>query len=121
MEWQETSGIRRLEAELPGARAAFSTRGGGSSEQPFDTLNLGILTGDDPVAVGQNRRRLAEALGRDPAAVVMARQVHGAEIAAHDAPQAPSPYAQPGSPLPEADGHLLGKPGLAAVVLVADC
>ena len=57
-------GVRWLEAELPGALAAFSTRLGGVSEPPFDTLNLGRLTGDP--AVRENRHRLAAALGIDP-------------------------------------------------------
>ena len=51
MEWRESDGVRWLEAELPGARAAFSTRVGGVSEAPFDSLNLGILTGDERDAV----------------------------------------------------------------------
>ena len=39
--WRERDGVRWLEAELPGARAAFSTRLGGVSEGPFESLNLG--------------------------------------------------------------------------------
>jgi YfiH family protein len=121
MEWRETDRVRWLEAELPGARAAFSTRLGGVSEEPFDSLNLGILTGDRRPAVRENRSRLAAALGVDPAAVVIGRQVHGAEIARHLDPQRPSPFAEPGSPLPEVDGHVAERPGIAPLVMVADC
>ena len=121
MEWHEHDGVRWLEADLPGARVAFSTRMGGVSEPPFDTLNLAILTGDDRAAVRANRERLAAALTLEPGRVVMGRQVHGAEIARHDAPQEPSPYAIPGSPIPDVDGHVVGEPGLAPLVLVADC
>jgi hypothetical protein len=35
MDWSEQDGVRWLEAELPGARAAFSTRAGGVSEAPY--------------------------------------------------------------------------------------
>jgi YfiH family protein len=122
MRWRERDGVRWLEAELgEGARAAFSTRLGGVSEPPFDRLNLGVLTNDPGAAVAENRGRLAAALGFDPAEVAIALQVHGAEIVRHQRPQEPSPFAAPGSELPEADGHVVTAPGLAPLVFVADC
>lgn len=121
MDWREQDGLRWLQAELPGATAAFSTRLGGVSEAPFESLNLGILTGDDRGAVLENRRRLAAGLGLAPERVLMGRQVHGPELIGHDRPQDPSPYARPGSPLPEVDGHHSAAEGLAPLVLVADC
>ena len=48
MDWQERDGVRWLEAELPGARAAFSTRVGGVSEAPYEALNVAVKTGDEP-------------------------------------------------------------------------
>ena len=58
MEWREESGVRWLDASLPGARAVFSTRLGGASESPFESLNLGILTDDDPARTDTAIRRL---------------------------------------------------------------
>jgi polyphenol oxidase len=121
VEWHERDGVRWLEARLPGATAAFSTRIGGVSEPPFDTLNLGILTGDDREAVLENRTRLAGALALDPESVLMGLQVHGAELTGHAGPQDPSAYSHPGSDLPEVDGHFTAVGGLAPLVLVADC
>jgi YfiH family protein len=121
MEWREEDGGRWLEAELPAGRAAFSTRLGGVSRPPYESLNLGILTGDERDAVSENRRRLASMLGLDPERVLMGRQVHGSDLETHDAAQRPSPYARPGSPLSDADGHHARLPGLAPLVLVADC
>jgi len=121
MKWRESDGVRWLQVELPGATAAFTTRAGGVSEAPFDTLNLGVLTGDEREAVLENRRRLAAALDLRPDRVLMGLQVHGAELHGHDSSQAPSPYAEPGSSLPVADGHFTGRTGLAPLVLVADC
>lgn len=121
MKWVESDGLRWLAAELPGARAAFSTRVGGVSEEPFDSLNLGVLTGDERAAVLENRTRLAAALGLSPDRVLMGRQVHGTEVRGHAAAQDPSPYAKPGSPLPDVDGHFTAGTGLAPLVLVADC
>jgi Uncharacterized conserved protein len=122
MQWRESDGVRWLEAELPGARAAFSTRLGGIGEGSFESLNLGVLTDDETGAVVENRRRLAVALGLRAERVAIGRQVHGAELAIHAVPQEPSPFAEPGgSEIPEVDGHVIADPGLAALVFVADC
>ncbi len=121
MEWRSKAELRWLEAELPAARAAFSTRVGGISDEPFDTLNLGLLTGDEPASVKENRHRLAGAVGLDPRNVLIGRQVHGTEIAFHDGPQEADAFANPGPRLGEVDGHVTTVPGLAPLVLVADC
>jgi len=121
MDWRERNGVRWLEAKMHGAHAAFTTRLGGVSEPPFDSLNLGVLTDDDERAVRENRRRLAAALGIDPSQVPIGLQVHGGEVIRHERPQSPSPFAEPGSPLPEADGHVVTAPGLTPLVFVADC
>jgi polyphenol oxidase len=111
MEWRERNGVRWLEADLGGARAAFSARLGGVSEPPFDSLNLGILTEDDPESVTRNRHRLAEALGHEPEQIVFALQVHGTRLIDHPTLEE----------VPEADGHVVRKPGFVPMVLVADC
>jgi YfiH family protein len=121
MEWRDRNGVHWLQADLDGARAAFSARLGGVSEKPFDSLNLGILTGDERGSVSENRSLLTAALRLDPRDVLMGLQVHGSRIAFHAGRQQPGAYALPGSPLPEADGHAAREPGLAPLVLVADC
>jgi YfiH family protein len=122
MEWRDGEGVPWLEAELGhGARAAFGTRLGGVSEAPFDRLNLGIPTEDEPAAVLENRLRLARALGLEPRRIPIGLQVHGGELAFHSEPQQPSPFAEPGSALPEVDGHVVTGPGLAPLVFTADC
>ncbi|HXR30106.1 MAG TPA: polyphenol oxidase family protein [Solirubrobacterales bacterium] len=121
MEWREADGVRWLQAGLSGATAAFTTRIGGVSGPPFDRLNLGVLTDDETGSVIENRHRLAAALGFAPERIAVGRQVHGGELHAHAAPQSPSPFAQPGSPIPEVDGHLTAEVDLALLVFVADC
>jgi purine-nucleoside/S-methyl-5'-thioadenosine phosphorylase / adenosine deaminase len=122
MRWRQTAGVRWLEADLPGGRAAFSTRLGGVSKAPFDRLNLGALSGDQARAVAENRRRLARALGFEAERVVAGRQVHGTEIAQQTASLLPSSFPAPRSKAArEVDGHLVAEPGLAALVFVADC
>jgi polyphenol oxidase len=121
VEWREEGGVRWLDAELPGARAAFSTRLGGVSDAPYDALNVGILTGDDREAVHDNRSRLSNALARDPAGVVMARQVHGAELRRHEAPQEPRVWADVVTSPDRADAQATANPELTPLVMVADC
>ena len=121
MEWQDQDGIRWLEAKLPGARAAFSTRIGGISEQPYESLNVAVKTGDQPRNVIENRRRLAAALGIAPENVVMGRQVHGAELRRHQTQQEPRVYAEAVPSPDEVDAHATDQAGLVPLVMVADC
>jgi polyphenol oxidase len=122
LRWLEKDGVRWLEADLPGAKVAFSTRIGGVSEPPFDTLNLGIATGDDRDRVRQNRGRVADAVGVGSADVILAgRQIHGAEVVRHDRAPSPNGFAVAGSGLGQADGQATGTAGLAPLVFVADC
>jgi YfiH family protein len=66
--------------------AAFSTRRGGVSAAPWDTLNLSEGVGDDASSVRTNRARLLAALDLDPAAIAWATQVHGARVLAPGGP-----------------------------------
>jgi YfiH family protein len=128
MEWREEDGVRWLEADLGAAKVAFTTRLGGVSEAPFDSLNLGLLTDDAADAVAENRARLAGALGFAPERIAFARQVHGAELETHPSLPLRSDFALRGedhperrTEVPEADGHVLTESGPAALVFVADC
>lgn len=121
--------MRWLEAELPGARAAFMARLGGVSEAPYDSLNLGILTDDEHGAVVKNRRRLAAALGLEPDRIAFSLQVHGAQLIDHSDPNqlrgsSGTRYVNKeprNGGVPEGDGHVVTTPGLAPLVFVADC
>jgi YfiH family protein len=126
MDWRETDGVRWLEARLgPAAagtgRVGFGSRVGGVSGAPYDTLNIGVLTDDADAAVVENRARLAAAVGIEPRNVPIGLQVHKSDVAVHGAPQDPSPFAEPGTALEEVDGHVVRQPGLAPLVLTADC
>jgi polyphenol oxidase len=68
------------EAAPEAYRVVFTTRLGGVSEGAFESLNLGILTEDDPDRVVENRRRLCEAVGVDAQTATMAWQVHGSAV-----------------------------------------
>ena len=121
MRWAERGGVLALEADLPGARAVFSTRIGGVSEGPFASLNLGFLTEDEARSVARNRARLATALGLEPDRILVGHQVHGAEVMRHVSAQDPPGYAKLADHPPQVDGHATAFLGLAPMVLVADC
>ena len=121
MDWREQDGVRWLEWELPGARAAFSTRVGGVSSAPYDALNVAIRTGDEREHVLENRTRLASALGRTPDGVVMGRQVHGADLKRHDARQSPRVYADVAPSPDQVDAQVTSSADLTPLVMVADC
>ena len=70
--------VRWDEAPGHGATVAVTTRHGGLSVAPYDTLNLGLHVGDRPEAVVSNRTRAAAAFGFGLDTLVFAHQVHGA-------------------------------------------
>ncbi len=96
----------------PGVSLRFSTRRGGTSAAPFNSLNLGAHVGDDPAAVAENRRRLSASLPAPPAWL---QQVHGTRVI--DADQEPTAGMAP----VQADGAFTAQAGRVVSVMVADC
>ena len=93
----------------PRVRAICSTRHGGVSSAPYDSLNLGDHVGDAPAAVARNRSRYAQALKARP---VFLQQVHGSAVV----------QLTPGIPDgTAADGCISTGAGLACTIMVADC
>ena len=91
-----------------GAHALFTTRRGGVSRPPYDTLNLGRWTDDDHAAVEENRRRVLALTGAERFA--FGRQVHGATVVVDDE-----------ADIVDADGQISTRDGVAPLVLTADC
>ena len=110
-----------IDLELPGGRVAFSTRRGGVSEGPYESLNLGILTDDDQARVADNRGRLARAVGLEPERIAMGWPVHGTDVYEWDAAPDSGGYANPGAELARVDAHTTCVPNVGLLVLVADC
>jgi YfiH family protein len=94
-------------------RHGFTTRAGGVSAPPFDTMNLGGKWGDAPESVAENRRRLTRAAG---APLYVATQVHGAAIVRVWPGDTPADIAGV-----RADGVCSDRPDVTAAVFVADC
>jgi len=122
MDWRESDGLRWLEAELPNARAAFSTRLGGTSEGAFSSLNLGLLTDDGAERVHANRSALTGILGLEPAGIASGKQVHGADIERQEAADDRSAWLLGAEGNPAlVDGWATSVEGIAPLVFVADC
>ncbi len=100
-------------AGVSAVRHGFFTRRGGVSQGIFASLNCGQGSGDEPVNVVENRRRVAEALGASVGLVTL-YQEHGAT-----ALLVVKSIAREG--LPRADAAVTATPGLAVAVLTADC
>lgn len=93
---------------------AFTDRLGGVSAVPFDSLNLALVTEDDPAAVARNWRLLLDDFAPGVGVLADMRQVHGAEVATV------GPRHGTHRP-PECDGIVTTEPDVVLAVRVADC
>jgi polyphenol oxidase len=104
--------------EAPGPYVvAFSTRVGGVSEGAYESLNLGILTADDPARAVENRRRLADRVGIDAERARMAWQQHGPVVRK----ASPEGILTPGTRHEACDGWWSDERGQGMMLLTADC
>ena len=72
----ETNGLVYFTSPQIDTPHGFSTRKGGVSLPPYDSLDLGPNRGDDPAAVLENSRRFCAAIGADVERTVLSAQVH---------------------------------------------
>lgn len=97
--------------------AGFTTRNGGSSRPPFNSLNLGLHTGDLTAHVEANRATLLSAFALPAPRLLTVNQVHGNGILVIDRPnQDLSHFLRV-----EADVIITNQPGIMMGILVADC
>jgi len=101
-----------------GVPHGFTTRIGGASKPPYDSLNLGPLTkgqGDANIAISENFRRVRTALRLERVPRYGVRQVHTADV--WDAPAKPVAWTQAVC----ADAICCDTPGKLLCIRVADC
>lgn len=90
-----------------------TTRHGSFSAPPYDGFNLALHVGDDPAEVRANRLRLQQAL-KLPRQPLWLEQVHGVVVV-------DAATVDPSAPPPQADAAFTCRPGVACVVMTADC
>lgn len=99
----------------------FSTRIGGESLTPFDTLNLGLTVEDDKYSVLRNRRAFALALGLDADRIVVPNQVHGKIVRLVTASDAGKGALDHADSIPDTDALITNTPNLTLSLHFADC
>lgn len=95
--------------------ALVTTRLGGYSQVPYDSLNLGDHVADDPQTVAANRALLEQTL-TSATAPLWLKQVHGVRVV--------TPPAEPTQRrvwIPEADAAVTTQAGVPITVMTADC
>ena len=98
----------------------FSTRKGGVSPTPWDSLNLDDRRGDDLANVQENFRRLCTALDTDVQRAVLSRQVHRSDVRRVTAVDCGKGLWQP-QDYDSADALVTDVPGIPLIVFSADC
>jgi len=111
--WPEGPGV--------GVSVVITTRHGGVSDGPYDSLNLGLQVGDDPIRVATNRERAARAFGVPLDQTVFAQQVHGARAAAVGPAEHGLGTRSMDDAVPSTDILVTTAVGTTLVMLVADC
>ncbi|HLG15928.1 MAG TPA: peptidoglycan editing factor PgeF [Blastocatellia bacterium] len=101
--------------ERAGFVNAFSTRLGGVSPLPSESLNLAYFSGDAKANVTENRRRFLKAIRRDDGVIITARQTHSTERCVIESVE------QARGPQPECDAMTSQITGLLVAVQTADC
>jgi len=101
--------------------AAVTTRTGGVSSGPYESLNLGLHVGDHPEHVLGNRARAATAVGLELADLVFCSQPHGRAVAVVDRSHRGRGSRSLEDAVAGVDALVTASPGVGLVVLVADC
>jgi YfiH family protein len=113
--------LRWDDATACGAAVAVTTRHGGVSPAPYDSLNLGLHVGDRSENVVTNRQRVAAAFGIPLDAAVFARQVHGTAAARVGPEHAGRGTTRQDDALDDADILVTTSSAVTLVIMVADC
>lgn len=106
-----------MTARVGSAHAVFTARQGGVSEAPYDSLNLGIFSSDDPGRINRNLQLAMAAVQRSERSATMTRQVHGTQVVQVSL-SGPSSSSQE---RPVGDAQVTSDPKVTPLVLVADC
>lgn len=107
---------------LPDELDAFvSTRHGGVSPPPYESLNLGLRVGDDEQKVVENRRRFLAAAGMPLERSVWCKQIHADGVTVVAEADAGRGSLEEESIVDDTDALVTNTPDLPLCVTLADC
>lgn len=118
----DLAAVTWLEADVPAPfRLVFTNRLGGVSETPYDSLNLGFKSGDEPSRVRENRFRLAGRAGIPVDRWTLVRQVHSSRVVRVEPANVGAGSLDYLSGLDDADAMVTNLNDTALCILAADC
>ena len=104
-----------------GIVAGVTSRAGGSSSIPYESMNLGLHVGDNLTDVLENRTRMASEIAMVPERFVYAQQVHGnmaKRVGKREAGRGAFSFADA---IADTDGLVTSDVGVVLITLAADC
>lgn len=99
----------------------YSTRIGGVSFEPYDTLNLGLGVDDNADNVRENRRRFGNALDMDPVKIIVPKQTHSANVRIVGVSEVGAGALDYESGIADTDALITNTPGVTLAMHFADC
>jgi hypothetical protein len=113
--------IKKWQDKIPGLIAGFTTRNGGVSEAPFDSLNIGLHVNDEKQHVLTNRKLFVKDLSFSMNDWVSGEQVHQTKIKKLGEADKGSGAASNADSIPNTDGLITNKKGILCTAYFADC
>lgn len=123
-EWAKSGDIDYISVPAwsrQGVKACFTSRSGGCSQLPYQSLNLGLHVGDQYDRVIANRQDMVEAFGSSINDMVCCQQVHGSEVIRVNEDMSGSGSEIYDTALPGYDAMICNTPGLLLATFYADC
>ena len=108
-------------AKRKNIRHFISTRLGGYSNSPYNSLNLALHVGDDPDKVLKNRKRLAQAIGIPLDQFTVAKQIHSGTVTVISEAMRGKGSTNQEDAVEATDAMVTNVPGICLIILVADC
>jgi YfiH family protein len=113
--------ISAWQKKFPQLKAGFSSRLGGSSVAPFESLNCGLHVADSDKAVIFNRERIAEVVGLPIDSWIYAEQVHGCEVERVTQEDMGKGIRSRETAIQAKDAFVTQSPNVCLAALFADC
>lgn len=107
--------------QFPFITAGMTSRIGGTSKVPYESLNLGLHVGDDPVDVIANRELLARSIGMPFESCTFAEQVHKNKVAVVTKAERGKGRIDKENAILDVDAMVTAEPDISLCVMYADC